>query len=383
MKQRKPFLFLILVGLSLLVLSPIRTHAQGAEFSPTDLPANVDEITTVYSRGEVIDVSEDTQTIAGQTITTQKLKVKITSGEEKGKEVTTQFGGLFSSSDQKMKKGDRVAISKVTANGQDQYSVADHYRLPAIFGLVALFVVAILIFGRWRGATSLLGLGISIVVIIQFLIPQILSGKNPLLFSIITAIFLAVITLYLAHGFKKRTTASVISTVGTLLLASGMSVVAVYLTHLFGRGTNETFSLQFTSGAAVDLRGLLMGGMIIGTLGILDDITIGQAAALDELKKANPKFTFRDLVKRGISLGQEHIASLVNTLVLVYAGASLSLLLLLKVGASEPLWLIVNSEYFAEEIVRTLIGSLTLIFAVPIATFVSAYIFTREKSQKS
>jgi uncharacterized membrane protein len=144
------------------------------------------------------------------------------------------------------------------------------------------------------------------------------------------------------------------------------------LTHLTGGGTEEAFYLQIGVLSTLNLRGLLLGGIIIGALGVLDDITTAQTAAVDEISKANPSLRFEELVKRGHSIGREHITSLVNTLALAYVGASLPLLLIFSAAHSEPLWVLLNREYIIEELVRTLIGSITLILGVPISTLLAA-----------
>ena len=154
------------------------------------------------------------------------------------------------------------------------------------------------------------------------------------------------------------------------------------MVHLSGLGTDDAFSLQFGQTGNINFKGLLLGGIIIGTLGVLDDITTSLSATIEEIKKANPKYTFWELVKSGLRVGSEHISSLVNTLVLAYAGVSLPLFLFLILNPMQhPLWTILNSEIIVEEIVRTLAGSIGLILAVPITTLLAAWLNTT-KSQK-
>jgi uncharacterized membrane protein len=183
--------------------------------------------------------------------------------------------------------------------------------------------------------------------------------------------------MFLAHGFNKQTTLAFGSTLITLIGAAILSVIFVSLTRLTGAGTEEAFYLQFGSLEKLNLQGLLLGGIMIGVLGVLDDITTGQTAAVYEIHKADPKLKLADLYKRGINVGKEHIASLVNTLVLAYAGASLPLFLIFNLNDSIPLWVNLNSEFIIEEIIRTLVGSTALVLAVPISTFIAARSLTQ------
>ena len=165
----------------------------------------------------------------------------------------------------------------------------------------------------------------------------------------------------------------------TLGIAAALSIISVSLAKLSGAAQEEASYLHLEALPTLDLRGLLLGGIIIGALGILDDVTTAQVAVVDELKKANPSLSHGELYRRGISVGQEHIASLINTLVLAYAGASFPLLLVFALDKTIPLWVSLNAEFIAEEVVRTLVGSIALVFAVPISTFLAAYFFSRKK----
>jgi len=226
-----------------------------------------------------------------------------------------------------------------------------------------------------------IGLLVSVGVLLFFIVPRIASGSDPLLTSLIGSYVIACTSLYLAHGFKKRTTIALLSTCITLALAAIAAVLSVKFTMLFGMGSEESMYLQTGQFAGVNLRGLLIGGFIIGALGVLDDMTTAQTAAIDEVSKANPSLTFQELKNAGFSVGKEHIASLINTLALAYVGASLPLMLLFQENSGLPLWMVVNSETIAEEIVRTLVGSTTLLLAVPISTWCGAY-FLRNTTGK-
>ena len=225
---------------------------------------------------------------------------------------------------------------------------------------------------------ALVGLAITIFIIATYVIPQISKGGNPFLISFIGTIAIASTSLFLAHGFKKRTGIAFVSILITIGIAMLLAYTFVSIAHLYGLGSEEAFFLQSAPAGLFNLRGLLLGGMIIGVLGVLDDIATAQAAVVHELYLANPSFGFRELYRRGSSVGKEHITSLVNTLVLVYTGASFPLLLLFTIYDT-PLWVTANSEIIVEEIVRMLVGSISLIFAVPITTALAAYVFSKNK----
>jgi len=249
-----------------------------------------------------------------------------------------------------------------------------------LFLAVLLFVVVAVIFGRIRGLTSLVGLAISVGVLGWFVVPQILKGSDPLFVCFIGAAVIALTSLYLAHGFNKRTTIALAGTMSTLAVATLLSVLFVSAAKLVGLATDESFYLEIAKNIDLNLRGLLLGGIIIGALGVLDDVTIGQAVTVYELKDANPGFDFKELYRRGMSVGREHIASLINTLFLAYAGVALPVILYLSAFQSQlPLWLTINGESIAEEIIRTVVGSIGIILAVPITTLLAAYWFGRKE----
>jgi uncharacterized membrane protein len=221
-----------------------------------------------------------------------------------------------------------------------------------------------------------------VVVIFYFLIPRIVDGGNPLITTLVASFFIMILSLYLAHGLNKRTSIALISGMITLVFTVIIDIFFVKITHLSGLGTEEAFYLQLDN-IHLDLKSLLLSGIIIGVLGVLDDVTTAQAATVEELHEANPALSFIELYKRGISVGKEHIASLVNTLVLAYVGVSFPLILLFTVSRNQPMWVIFNSNLIAEEVVRTIVGSCALILAVPITTFLAARFFgTMDKNKE-
>lgn len=314
----------------------------------------------------------------------QGVQMRILNGDEENKIVTVKYGDIYVlREDQKVKEGDNLVITKATSGDTIEYQIIDKYRLPAVAIIAFLFFAVVIAFGRKKGFTSIIGLGLTVLVLIWYIIPSIVGGGNPFIVSLIGATVIAFASLYLSHGFNKRTSIALLSTFVTLVISAILSVIFVDLTRLSGAGTEDSFFLQFAGLDVINLKGLLLGGIIIGALGVLDDITTAQAATVEEIHKADPKLTIQELYKRGTSVGKEHIASLVNTLVLAYAGASFPLLILFSIEGAEPLWVTLNHENIVEEIVRTLVGSTSLIFAVPITTYLAARAFTKSQRIKS
>jgi uncharacterized membrane protein len=203
-------------------------------------------------------------------------------------------------------------------------------------------------------------------------LPRIMNGGAAFPTLIIAAAVIATISIFMAHGFHVRTALAVAATLATLALTVVVEIIFASKAALLGMGSEEAFFLMGVGLGDIDLKGLLLGGILLGALGVLDDVTTAQVAVVAELKAADARFGFKDLYRRGLAVGHEHIASLVNTLFLAYAGASLPLFMLFSTGQGAPAWFIANSEMIAEEIIRALIGSLCLILAVPITTALAA-----------
>lgn len=336
----------------------------------------------VYMLGTIERISQgESADIGGVTESQRTFSVRITSGTEKGSLVTVHESDLdITSQNRPLNEGDRVIVVKSYQSDTDfSYYIADNYRIPSVVWMALLFFGLAVLFGRLRGFTSIFGLAVTVGVIVWYVVPQVSAGKDPLTVCVIAAFIIAATSLYLAHGFNTRTSIAFVGTCLTLGFSSWMAVRFVGWAHLFGTGSEDALFLQGVGFDHLNLRGLLLGGIILGVLGILDDITTAQAAIVEELKRANPRFGFADLYRRGLSVGREHIASLINTLFLAYAGASLPLFLLFSANKGQPLWFVINSEIISEEIIRTLVGSICLILAVPVTTALAASFYSERQ----
>jgi uncharacterized membrane protein len=231
--------------------------------------------------------------------------------------------------------------------------------------------------GGLRGAASFVGMMVSIGILLSYIVPQILSGSNPVVISLIGSLAIGALTIYIAHGVSKKSHVALASMTAILLLVAGLAYMAVKAAQLVGLGSEEARFLQFGDTANINLQGLLLGGILLGALGVLDDITVSQASIVFELKEAKKDISWHELYERSLNIGRDHVASLVNTLVLAYAGANLPLFLLFILNEQSPDWVTLNSDILVEEIVRTLAGSIGLVLAVPLSTFIASTVATK------
>jgi uncharacterized membrane protein len=269
----------------------------------------------------------------------------------------------------------RVLLGHQPAVEGFEYVFLDPDRRSPLLVLAGVFAVAVVALGGWRGATALAGLLATLLVLFLFVVPAILDGRDPLLISLVGSVAIAFAALYLSHGVDVKTTVALFGTLGGLLCAATFAVVFMGVAEITGFASEEALYLT-ALGTNVDLRGLILGGMMIGALGAIDDMTVTQAAAVWELRASDPTMQRRRLLRSGMRIGRDHVASTVNTLVLAYAGASMPLLILF-VLSDQPISTVANGEIVATEIVRTLVGSLGLIASVPITTWLAIHVVAR------
>jgi uncharacterized membrane protein len=309
-------------------------------------------------------------------------RVELTSGVDSGQIVSTELPSGPGTS--VFTAGQKVVLLHMpdAAEAPDEsglpevspYQLSDHDRSTPLWLVGAAFALAVVAFGRLRGLTALLGLAATFVLLLQFLIPAILAGRPPLLAAVVCAAAIMLTVLYLTHGFTMATSIAVIGTIASLTLTGVLATVAINLTHL--SGITDEASLNLDLSHSVNGQGLLLASIIIGALGVLDDVTVTQAATVTELARANPAYRFAQLYRAAARIGRAHIASVINTVILAYAGASLPLLLLLSIG-SQPLGEVLTGPALATEIVRSVAGTLGLIAAVPITTALAALLRSR------
>ncbi|UPK73952.1 YibE/F family protein [Nocardioidaceae bacterium SCSIO 66511] len=267
--------------------------------------------------------------------------------------------------------------SAATGSAAPQYSFMDFDRTTPLIWLAALFVIAVLALSRWKGLLSLVSLGASLVVVSVFVVPALIDGKNPLLIALTASALIMILAVYATQGVNVRSSVALVGTLASLALAGAIGAVFTALGNFTGFG-DESMKFLVAIIGEVDVRGLLLAGLIIGALGVLDDVTVTQTAAVWEISAADPTASRREVFAAAMRIGRAHVSATVNTLVLAYVGASLPLLMLMSaIDASVRDQLL--SEGVAQEVVRGLAGSLGIVAAVPITTALATLVVTRRE----
>lgn len=327
---------------------------------------------------EVLEiVSEEEKEIVGTdtTTATQNVRVVLQEGERKGEVVSLTTEVI------RLQVGDNIFVNRMVGiDGTEVFTYADFERRPVLAFLTGTFIIMLLFFSRWQGLRALLSLTASIGAILFILVPALLAGYNATLTTIgISAVILS-FAFFGTHGINPRSVIAFGGTFGTVILTSLVAYPSVYIMRLTGFSDDASVYLNFATNGQIDLVGLLLGGIIIGILGALDDVSITQVSVVEELKSANKELKFTDLYTRASVVGRNHIGSMVNTLALAYAAVSLPLILLYaKAGSS---WLVVlNQEVVAAELLRIIVGSMGLVLAVPATTAVAAWYYQSREVQ--
>lgn len=361
------FIKSLLISIILLILSPTLTLAQ-EDFETTLENGVVKEVLEEVKDEE--PASSDASSSQSQVY--QKLEVELRIENEELR-IEVEIGGEQQSNTIEYEEGDKVVVSVTKGpDDQDYYYVTGYQRTGSIIFLTVTFLFVVILVSGLDGFRSIGGLLLSLVVVFVFIIPSILNGSNPIWISVIASLVLVPVTFYLSHGLKKDTTIAVVSTLVSVLITGLLASYFMNATHITGTGIEDAFFLQTTSDLPINLPNLLIAGIIISSLGILDDVTIAQVSLVDKLYEKNSKQDFIELYKESMSLGRHHISSMVNTLVLTYTGSSISLLLLFSVTGT-AMHNLLNLEVVALEIVRTLVSSIALMLAIPLTTVVASY----------
>lgn len=318
--------------------------------------------------GEIVEILDQREE-QGQFY--QEVSVLVKNGRFSGQKVVVETGFYDPLTQQQFVVGDKIILALSSdMEGNNIFYIADYVRRPSLILLAAMFVFLVLIVGGVKGFTSLFGLILSFLVVGFLILPAINQGKDPVLVSVLSSVLMVPLLFYSAHGFGRKTTIAAVSTILSLALTGFLAQVFVKEANISGLSSEEAGFLSLSHQGIINPQGLVLAGIIIGALGVLDDVTISQSAVVEKLKKVNPKISAKKLFAESLSIGRDHIASMVNTLILVYTGASLPLLLLF-INSAQKLSLVINYEIIAEEIIRILVGSIGLIAAVPITTFLA------------
>ncbi|HEX6422680.1 MAG TPA: YibE/F family protein [Acidimicrobiales bacterium] len=303
----------------------------------------------------------------------QIVTADLTSGADAGDTVTFEVRATqFEVPD--LGPGDRLVLLDVTtAPPQYRYSFHDFQRGTPLLWLLGAFVLVVVAFGRWQGVRALAGLAASGAVLVAFLVPALLRDEPAVGVALAATVIIAFVALYLTHGVNTGTTVALAGTLVSLAVVSGLALLVVGATRLTGLSGSEAQTLRVTA-EALDLRGLLVAGIVVGALGVIDDVTVSQVSIVAALRRANPGLPRPLLYREAARVGRDHVAATVNTLVLAYAGAALPLLLFFAQG-DQPAGRLITSEIISVEVVRMLVGSIGLVASVPITTALAVAVF--------
>ncbi len=338
---------LILIVLFFLIISKIKIYAQEKE---------------VFYQGEILKIEKLNNKL--------KFEVLLKDSNFENSKIKLDIDSSLVLKNNNLKTGDQVLVGYSRYDGKDFFYLKDFIRIDKIIILFLIFIFLTLIISKKTGLKALLAMVFSFVMIFYSIIPNILKGYDPVISVIIAGIFIIPINFFISHGFNKKTLMAILGSVISLIITGFLAYFFVEITKLTGYSSEESGFLEFYLKGSINMKGLLLAGVIIGFLGAVDDITISQSAIVFQLNEVNKKLTSIQLFKKSMEIGQDHIASMINTLILVYTGAAFPLLLLF-VYQPRPLFELVNYEIIAEEIIRTLVGSIGLILAVPITTFLA------------
>ncbi|MEU6481301.1 YibE/F family protein [Streptomyces sp. NPDC047017] len=384
-----PFAAAVVVGLVVLWPGGAPAHTRtGVGFDRQTQQATVTRVTEVSctsvnaSGGAPADATPAAPGSAGPARpsgTCKKATVRVGTGKDKGRTFTEI---VQPDQPRQFHQGEKLVVAYEPSAPRDlQYSVSDVDRRFPMALLAGIFALAVVVVGRLRGVMALVALAISFLVLELFILPAVLQGSNPLVVAVVGASAIMLIALYLCHGLSARTSVAVLGTLISLVLIGVLGSLFIGWAALTGN-TDDNTGLIHGLYPSIDMSGLLLAGVIIGSLGVLDDVTVTQTSAVWELHEANPAMGWRGLYRAGIRIGRDHIASVVNTLVLAYAGAALPLLLLFSIAQSS-VGTVANSELVAEEIVRTLVGSIGLVASVPVTTALAALVVSADRAGAS
>lgn len=303
----------------------------------------------------------------------QIVKVEVLEGEHSNDFFTMEYGKRsILSSDKLLKVNDRIMVMLTSMpEGDINTSFVDYVRTNSLIVLGVIFVLACIIVSGWKGIRSLVATGLSILIILFFIVPEINAGKNPILISLIGSFVFLTLSLYLVYGWTLKTHLTLAGILFSIAIMGVLAVFFVNFSRLNGSGDESAiYLLQFPG--QINIKNLLIAGIIIGSLGIMDDLIVGQTSVVIEIFRANPNMPLRERFSRAMNVGRDHIAATVNTLVFAYLGASLPLFLLFTLGNADFL-ILLNQSILAEEVVRTLVGTIGLFLAVPVSTFLACW----------
>lgn len=380
---RLPLFILFCLGIIFGASSPAAL-ARSADSTGGDKLVKIDEQFVI---GKVLTVTKPTlnnqlMQSTGMVSTQQLVHVEILEGALKGSDVviTNEItdNPVFNIN---VKPGQEVVLSMVTeAGGKPEFNIADYHRAPVLCWLLVVFLVVFLIFGGKNGLKSLAGLVISVLLISFVLLPLSMAGVNPLLTAVFICLVATTSSMLLVAGFSKKATAAVLGTVGGVIIAGIAAQIVIVMAPLTGLSSEEA---QILRGSVLNqppafYSGLLAAGMLIGALGVIMDVGISVASAVQEVAKTGNNLTAGQLYESGMNVGRDIMGTMTNTLILAYTGSALPLLLL---AAQVPSIKLLNLDLVATEIASALSGSLGLVCTIPLTAIAAARLMAKPETE--
>jgi uncharacterized membrane protein len=364
----------------------------GEEFAWVDEPADYQtgnaDFHTELVRGVILGVieeKEEADPFTGETIVNQRLQVRITSGAYKGREVEAYNHGVSNPVFQlDVSKGSKVILAlEMEDDDIIQVYIADYLREPQIYTLTALFIILLLAIGWRKGAKSLCSLLITMALVWWVLIPGLLKGYNPVLYTVAVSTVATAVTMFTVAGFGWKSIAASLGTIAGVGVAGLLALIMGKAAHLTGFGTEEAAMLLYLPhDVQLDIQGLLFAGIIIGALGAVMDVSMSIASAVEEVKTVNPELSIKALMKSGMNVGRDIMGTMSNTLILAYTGSSVPLLLIFT-AYQESFLKMINLDMIASEIVRALCGSIGMVLVAPITAVIAGFLFGAKKTEEA
>ena len=308
----------------------------------------------------------------------QRLSVQLDGSLYRGEVVELEWDGRRALNENGfLSPGDRVLLTLSREGNTRTYTISEVVRLPSLWPLVVLLAAALVVVGRWKGVASLAGLGASIAVFLLAVLPAVRSGDDPLLATLLGSVGVLVVAVFVVHGFNRKSLAALLGTLGALVFVLVLAAVAVSIARITGLGTEDAIFVFVGSAGKIDMPRLVLAGVVVGSLGALVDMAVGQASTVWELSAAG-ELRGRKLYASALNVGRDHIGSLVNTLALAYFGGALPLIVLVSLGF-QPLSVSINSEEITQSVMAVLIASIGLVLCVPLTTAIAVALADRAK----
>lgn len=345
------------------------------------------EPSEITVQGKVIGIIEEREfsdPISKKLMVSQTLKVRVTSGNYRGREIIlTHNENDNPSFNIKVKPGDGVLLVLMVEEGEIKEAyIADLLRLNYQYILIILFIVLLLAIGWKKGAKALCSLLLTLALIGGVLLPGLLKGYSPVFLSSVVAVIATTLTMLIVGGWTLKSFAAILGTLGGVAVAGFLALVSGTAAHLTGFGVEEAAMLLYLPhNITLDIQGILFAGIIIGALGASMDVSMSIASAVEEVKRTDPSLSVDRLIRSGMNVGRDTMGTMANTLILAYTGGSIQLMLVFMAFRESPLK-IFNLDMVASEVVRAFSGSIGMISAIPLTALLAGMLFGRHTFQE-